>query len=286
MEILANIAFQSLAYASVLYLISVGLSVTLGLMGFVNLAHGIFAMAGGYLAAVAVGATGVPWPVMLVLSPLLVAVGAAVLERVLFARLYGRSELDQVLFCIGLIFIAGAVVRLLFGPMLRPMPLPPVLMQQVQAGPFQFYAYKLLVIGIGALTAAGILFGLERTRAGAMIRAAVENRGMAESVGLRTSALFTATFALGGALGALGGMLGVDVFGLNPAYAFDVLVYVQVVVAVAGLGTLRGSFLAALGIGVLQTVSAYYVPALGTTILFLAVFLLLLLRPRGLFGRV
>jgi branched-chain amino acid transport system permease protein len=286
MEILANIAFQSLAYASVLYLISVGLSVTLGLMGFVNLAHGIFAMAGGYLAAVAVGAAGVPWPVMLAMSPLLVAVGAAVLERAVFARLYGRSELDQVLFCIGLIFIAGAVVRLLFGPMLRPMPLPPVLMQQVQAGPFQFYAYKLLVIGIGALTAAGILFGLERTRAGAMIRAAVENRGMAESVGLRTSALFTATFALGGALGALGGMLGVDVFGLNPAYAFDVLVYVQIVVAIAGLGTLRGSFLAALGIGVLQTVSSYYVPALGTTILFMAVFLLLLLRPRGLFGRV
>jgi branched-chain amino acid transport system permease protein len=286
MDILVNIAFQSLAYASVLYLISVGLSVTLGLMGFVNVAHGIFAMAGGYLAAVAVAAAGVPWPVMLVLSPLLVAVGAAVLERVLFARLYARSELDQVLFCIGLIFIAGAVVRLLFGPMMRPMPVPPALMQQVQVGPFAFYAYKLLVIGTGALTAAGILFGLERTQAGAMIRAAVENRGMAESVGLRTSALFTATFALGGALGALGGMLGADVFGLNPAYAFDVLVYVQIVVAIAGLGTLRGSFIAALLIGVLQTVSSYYVPALGTTILFLAVFLLLLLRPRGLFGRV
>ena len=110
--------------------------------------------------------------------------------------------------------------------------------------------------------------GWERTRIGAMVRAAVENRGMAESVGLRTTALFTATFALGGALGALGGMLGADVFGINPSYGFDVLVFVQIVVAVAGLGTLRGSFLAALGIGLLQTLSAFYAPALGTIILF------------------
>ena len=286
MGVIVDIAFQSLAYASVLYLISVGLSVTLGLMGFVNLAHGIFAMAGGYLTVLAVSSYGVPWPVMLAASPLIAAVLAALLERVLYARLYGRSELDQVLFSIGLIFIAGALVRLLFGPMLQPMPLPSALLRQLQLGPFSFYAYKLLVIGIGALTAAAILFGLERTRAGAMIRAAVENRGMAESVGLRTSSIFTATFAFGGALGALGGMLGADVFGLNPAYAFDVLVYVQIVVAVAGLGTLRGSFIAALLIGLIQTLSAYYVPALGTIILFLAVFLLLLLRPRGLFGRI
>lgn len=286
MGILIDLAFQSLAYAAVLYLISVGLSVTLGLMGFVNLAHGIFAMAGGYLAAVAITGYGVPWAAMLVLSPLAVALLAAVLERGLFARLYARSELDQVLFCIGLVFIAGALVRLLSGPMMRPMPIPAVLLQHVQAGPFSFYAYKLLVIGIGGLVAAGILLGLERTRLGAMIRAAVENRGMAESVGLRTSVLFTGTFAFGGALGALGGMLGADVFGLNPAYAFDVLVYVQIVVAVAGLGTLRGSFVAALLIGVVQTVSAYYVPALGTVALFLAVFVLLLARPRGLFGRI
>ena len=286
MGVLVDIAFQSLAYASVLYLISVGLSVTLGLMGFVNLAHGIFAMAGGYLAAVAVSGFGVPWPVMLVVSPLAVAVLAAGLERALFARLHGRSELDQVLFCIGLVFIAGALVRLWLGPMMRPMKLPDTLLQHVQAGPFSFYAYKLLVIGIGALVAAGILLGLERTRLGAMVRAAVENRGMAESVGLRTAAIFTGTFAFGGALGALGGILGADVFGLNPAYALDVLVYVQIVVAVAGLGTLRGSFVAALLIGVVLTGSAYYLPALGTVILFLSVFVLLLVRPRGLFGRI
>lgn len=286
MTVAVEIAFQSLAYASVLYLVAVGLSVTLGLMGFVNLGHGIFAMAGGYLAAMAITGWGVPWAVTLVLSPVLVALMAGVLERGLYARLYGRSELDQVLFSIGLIFIAGALTRLAFGPLLQPVPLPDVLRQSVQLGPVSFYVYKLVVIGVGALTAAAILFGLERTRAGAMIRAAVENRGMAELVGLRTSTIFTATFALGGALGALGGLLGADVFGLSPSYAFDVVVYVQIVVAIAGLGTLRGSFLAALLIGLVQTLSAYYAPALGTIILFLAVFLLLLVRPRGLFGRI
>ncbi len=286
MASLVAVAFQSLAYASVLYLISVGLSVTLGLMGFVNLAHGIFAMAGGYVAAAAMAQWGVPWLAMLVAAPVLVAVAAAVLERLLYARLYGRSELDQVLFSIGMIFVAGAVAQLLFGPLLQPLHVPAALSVSVRAGPFSFYLYKLVVIAAGLLVAASVYAGLERTRMGAMVRAAVENRGMAESVGLRTSSLFTVTFALGGGLGALGGILGADLFGINPSYGFDVLVFVQIVVAVAGLGTLRGSFLAALFIGVLQTLSAFYAPALGTIILFGAVFLLLLLRPRGLFGRI
>lgn len=283
---IADIVFQALGYGSVLYLLSVGLSVTLGLMGFVNLAHGIFAMAGGYLAAIAVSRWGLPWPAMLVLAPVAVAALAALLERTLFARLYGRSELDQVLFCIGLIFIAGALIRLSFGPLMQEMPLPAGLRANVAFAGSSFYAYKLLAIGIGLLTACTLLLALDRTLAGAVIRAAVENRGMAESVGLRTSAIFTATFALGGALGALGGILGADVFGLNPAYAMDVLVYIQIVVAVAGLGTLRGSLLASLLIGLIQTLSAYYLPAFGTILLFVAVFLILLLRPRGLFGRV
>ncbi|MUO78745.1 branched-chain amino acid ABC transporter permease [Agrobacterium vitis] len=283
---LVEVAFQSLAYASVLYLISVGLSVTLGLMGFVNLAHGVFAMAGGYIAATAISVWGLPWPLVLLCAPLAVALLAAVAEKLLYARLYGRSELDQVLFCIGLIFIVGALARLFFGPLMRPVVIPAFLAQNLTVGPFSFYLYKLVVIGIGILTAAFILFVLERSRIGAIIRASVENRGMAESIGIRTKHVFMATFAFGGSLAALGGMLGADVFGLNPSYAFDILVYVQIVVAVAGLGTLRGSFVAALLVGTVQTVSAYYVPAFGTVMLFLLVFILLLVRPRGLFGRV
>ncbi|QSY98009.1 branched-chain amino acid ABC transporter permease (plasmid) [Rhizobium bangladeshense] len=286
MSILVDIAFQALAYASVLYLISVGLSVTLGLMGFVNLAHGVFAMAGGYLAAMAIAEGGTPWPIMLILAPVAVGIIAAIAERLLYSRLYGRSELDQVLFCIGLIFIVGALARLLFGPLMRLVPLPASLTQNIAVGPFSFYVYKLVVIAIGAVTAALILLALERTRVGAVIRAAVENSGMAESIGIRTKFVFTATFAFGGALAALGGMLGADVFSVNPSYAFDILVYVQIVVAIAGLGTLKGSFIAALLVGTIQTLSAFYLPSFGTIILFLSVFVLLLVRPSGLYGRI
>lgn len=283
---LVDIAFQALAYASVLYLISVGLSVTLGLMGFVNLAHGIFAMIGGYVAATAIAAFGASWWAMVLVAPLLTGLIAVVIERLLYSRLYGRSELDQVLFCIGLIFLASGLTRLGFGPLLKVIPVPPALAVHLDVGGFHLLAYKILVVGIGMATALGILFGLEKTRIGAVVRAAVENRGMAESVGLRTGLVFTLTFALGGALAALGGIIGSDVFGLNPAYPFDVLVYVQIVVAIAGLGTLRGSFLAALAIGTVQTLSAYFVPEFGTIILFSSVFLLLLVRPQGLFGRI
>jgi len=286
MSILVDIAFQALAYASVLYLISVGLSVTLGLMGFVNLAHGVFAMAGGYLAATAIAEGGTPWPIMLILAPVAVGIIAAIAEKLLYSRLYGRSELDHVLFCIGLIFIVGALARLLFGPLMRPVPLPASLTQNIAVGPFSFYVYKLVVIAIGAATAALILLALERTRVGAVIRAAVENSGMAESIGIRTKFVFTATFAFGGALAALGGMLGADVFSVNPSYAFDILVYVQIVVAIAGLGTLKGSFIAALLVGTIQTLSAFYLPSFGTIILFLSVFVLLLVRPSGLYGRI
>jgi branched-chain amino acid transport system permease protein len=280
-----DILFQTLAYASVLYLISVGLSVTLGLMRFANLAHGVFAMAGGYLAAIAVTSGGLSWYAALLVAPIGVGLIAAGLERLLYARLYGRPELDQVLFCIGLIFMAGALARQIFGPLVQTIPVPPALMVSIEAGGASFLGYKVLTIAVGATVAGAVFLALERTRAGAMVRAAVDNRGMAESIGIRTRTLFTATFALGGALAALGGIVGAEVFSINPAYALDVLVYAQLVVAIGGLGTARGAFLSAMLIALIQTVSAYVVPELGTTLVFSSVFLFLLWRPQGLFGR-
>jgi branched-chain amino acid transport system permease protein len=285
MQLIVNLGFQTLAYASVLYLVSVGLSVTLGLMGLINLAHSIFAMAGGYFAVVVCGKYGLPWYAALVTAPLVVALFAAAIERALYARLYGGDELDQVLFCIGLIFVAGALARILFGPLQMSIAVPEELTTVLRVGAFNFYSYKLFVIALGAFTAIAVLFGLERTRFGSMVRAAVENRGMAESVGLRTRWIFTSTFALGGALAAVGGLIGADLFAINPSYAFDTLVYVQIVVAVAGLGTLRGSFISSLLIGSIQTLSGYFFPEFGTILLFLAIFVLLFLRPQGLFGR-
>jgi branched-chain amino acid transport system permease protein len=279
-----EIIFQSLAYASVLFLLSIGLAVTLGLMGFINLAHGVFAMAGAYLAASAMRHYGAPWLVAVIGAALAAAVLAAVAERLLYARLYGASDLDQVLFSIGLIFVAGAVAKILFGPLVTQLPQP--LTGVVRVGGFAFDAFKLVIIATGAATALAVLLSLERTRLGAAIRAAVENRGMAQSVGLRTDRIFTLTFALGGLLAAIGAIMGSGLFSLTPNYALDILIYVQIIVAIAGLGTLRGVYIASIGVGLLQVLAGYFAPASGTILLFTAVFLLLLLRPRGLYGRI
>ena len=279
-----EIGFQILAYASVLYLISVGLSITLGLLRFVNLAHGVFAMLGGYLAAHAISGAGLSWWLALLVVPPVVALVAALIERVLYSRLYGRGELDQVLFCIGLIFVAEAVARAVAGPLVMPVPIPPSLATTFMLAGVPLLRHKIAVIAIGVVTAAGVLAALNRTRAGAVVRAAVDNPGMAESIGLRTRAIFTTTFALGGALAALGGIAGAEVFAINPAYAIDVLIYAQLVVAVAGLGTPRGAFLSAVLVSLVQTLSAYFLPALGTTLLFTTVCIFLLWRPQGLFG--
>lgn len=284
MRTAVEIGFQTLAYGCILYLISVGLSVTLGLMRFANLAHGIFAMAGGYLAALLIERAGLSWYVALAVVPAIVAIAAALVERLLYARLYGRSELDQVLFCIGLIFIVGALARRIAGPLVVTLPVPEALSRTVAAGGVAFLLYKVLAIGVG-FGVAGMVRRLDRTRAGAVVRAAVDNAGMAESLGLRTSRIFTVAFALGGGLAAVGGIIGAEVFSINPFYALDVLVFAQLVVAIGGLGTTRGAFPSAMIIAGIQTCSAYYAPAFGTTLLFAAVFLFLLWQPRGLFGR-
>jgi branched-chain amino acid transport system permease protein len=279
-----EIIFQSLAYASVLFLLSIGLAVTLGLMGFINLAHGVFAMAGAYLAATAMRQFGAPWLVAVIGAALAAAVLAAVAERLLYARLYGASDLDQVLFSIGLIFVAGAIAKILFGPLVTQ--LPPPLTGTVRLGGLVFDSFKLVIIATGAATALAVRLSLEHTRLGAMVRAAVENRGMAQSVGLRTERIFTLTFALGGLLAAVGAIMGSGLFSLTPNYALDILITMQIIVAIAGLGTLRGVYIASLGVGLLQVLSGYFAPASGTILLFTAVFLLLLLRPRGLYGRI
>ncbi|HUN45537.1 MAG TPA: branched-chain amino acid ABC transporter permease, partial [Stellaceae bacterium] len=213
-----SIAFHGLALAMVLYLVSVGLSITLGLMGFVNLAHGAFAAAGGYLALTAMNRLAVPFPLALALA--FVAVGAigVALERLLYRRLYGASELDQVMFTIGLIFIAVAVAKLIWGPLALPVQPPPYLRGDVDLGFRSFPAYRSFLIAAGAVVVTLLWLGLERTRFGAQIRAAVDNRRMAQSVGINTGRLFTLTFALGSALAALGGAIGADMLAINPDY--------------------------------------------------------------------
>jgi branched-chain amino acid transport system permease protein len=282
---LVSIAFHGLAYAMVLYLISVGLSVTMGLMGFVNLAHGVFAMAGGYVAVTLMNRAGVPFFPALALAFAIVALASMALERLLYARLYGAAELDQVLLTIGLVFMAGAAAKFLWGSLPLPVRLPEYLGGQIDIAGRAFPTYRSFLILGGAVIVTVLWLGLERTRFGAQIRATVDNRRMAQSLGINTALLFTCTFALGSGLAALGGALGADILAIDPTYAEEHLVFFLIVVAVGGLGSIRGPFVAALLLGIADTACKYLIPEFGAFFIYAATLCLLLWRPHGLFGQ-
>jgi branched-chain amino acid transport system permease protein len=281
---LVSIAFHGVAYGMILYVISVGLSVTMGLMGFVNLAHGVFAMAGGYILTAGLARVGLPFPVALAAAFIVVAAASVVFERLLYARLYDAGELEQVLFTIGLIFMAVAVAQAVFGMLQQPVLLPDYLKGQYSLLGRDFPAYRVFVIAVSGALIAALWFAVERTLWGAKVRAVVDNRAMAQSIGIDTRRLFTLTFALGSGLAGLGGALGAEIIAIQPTYPFEHLVYFLIVVAVGGLGSLRGTFAAALLIGVADTACKYWLPQFGAFFIYLATIVLLLWRPAGLFG--
>jgi branched-chain amino acid transport system permease protein len=280
-----TILFFGIAYGMILYLISVGLSVTMGLMGFVNLAHGVFAMLGGYATVTSMNRFGVPFLPALAIGCVLVAALGFVLERTLYRHLYGRSELDQVLFSFGLILVSVAMVRIAWGPLAQPIQLPDYLKGQVKILDITLPAYRLALVGFGAVVIAGLWFVFDRTLFGARIRAAVDNRAMAQSIGINTSRLFAAAFGLGTGLAALGGGLGADVLAIAPAYPLQYMVYFLIVVAVGGLGDIKGPFVAALVIGLSDTACRYFLPEAGSIFIFAFVFIVLIWRPNGIMER-
>jgi len=282
---ITTILFFGIAYGMILYLISVGLSVTMGLMNFVNLAHGVFAMLGGYATVTFMNRYGVPFLAAVVIGCILVAALGFVLEHTLYRRLYGRSELDQVLFSFGLILVAVAIARIAWGPLAQPMRLPDYLKGQVEIFNVTLPAYRLALVGFGTAVIGGLWFVFDRTLFGASIRAAVDNRAMAQATGINTNRLFALAFALGTGLAALGGGLGADILAIAPAYPLRYIVYFLIVVAVGGLGNIKGPFIAALAIGLADTACRYFVPEAGSIFIFAFVFLVLIWQPRGIVAR-
>lgn len=280
-----SIAFHGTAFAMVLYLVSVGLSVTMGLMGFVNLAHGVFAVAGGYFMTALMMQAGVSFYLAVPAAMIAVAVLAVPLERFLYRPLYGADELDQVLMTMGLVFMSVAAGKYFWGPTAQPFYPPAALSGQLDFGARSFPAYRSFLIGSGVVLVTLLWFGLERTRFGAQIRAAVDNLRMAQSVGINTSRLFTLAFALGSALAALGGALGAEILAIDPGYALEHLVYFLIVVAVGGLGTIRGPFVAAMLLGISDTAFKYLLPEFGAFFIYALTMAVLLWKPRGLFGQ-
>jgi branched-chain amino acid transport system permease protein len=281
----ASMVLGGLAAGMVLFIVSVGLSVTMGLMGFVNLAHGGFAMLGGYVIVLLMRNYGVSFYLALVMGFITIAAVSIAFERLLYRRLYRASELDQVLFTIGLVLIFIASVTLVIGPENQPLVLPPELRGQTNLGFIEYRTYSLVLIVVGIAIVTALWLGFERTRMGAQIRAAVDNRRMAESLGINIDRLFTFTFAFGSGMAALGGGLGAEFLGLDPQYPLKYLVLFLIVVAVGGLGRVTGVFYAAAIIGILDFVLKQYFPQGGTVFIYAMTILLLLWRPQGLFGR-
>lgn len=283
---LTTVLVFGLAYAMLLFIISVGLSITMGLMGFANLAHGSFAMAGGYITVTLVSRMGVPFAPALVISFIIVALLSIVFERLLYRHLYRRSELDQVLLTIGIVFASIAGVTFIWGPDPQLILMPEYLKGSVDLGFNTFPKYRAFMIVAGAVIVAALFYGLERTRIGAQIRAAVDNRRMAESCGINTGRIFTWTFALGSGMAALGGGLGIQILGgIKPVFAFEYLVIFLIVVAVGGMGNIRGTFFAALLLGIIDFAGKFYFPEGGAFVIFAVTIIVLLIRPQGLFGK-
>jgi branched-chain amino acid transport system permease protein len=280
-----GVIFDGFAYGMLLFLLSVGLSVTLGLMNFVNLAHGAFAMLGGYIAATLMNALGWPFLATLPIAFALTGAVSVAFERTLYRRLYRARELDQVLLTIGLVFMSVAVAAFFYGTQQQPVRLPQYLRSYTTISDVNFSHYRLFLIVVALAVTLVLVLALERTRFGAQVRAAVDNQRMAQGLGINVELVFAVTFALGSGLAGLGGALAIEIVGLDPNFAFTYLIYVLIVVAVGGLGSIRGSFLAAVLLGVSDAAGKYYVPSLGSFLIYLVMITLLLWRPSGLFGR-
>ncbi len=280
-----GVLFDGIAYGSLLFVISIGLSVTMGLMNFVNLAHGAFAMLGGYACAVLMNRAGVPFLATLPVAFVVAALAGIVLERTLYVRLYRSTPLDQVMFTIGLVFMSIAATTYFFGPSQQPVHLPDFLRGQVQVAGIGLGAYRMFLIAVVAVITLALHLLLVKTRFGAQVRASVDNAVASAGLGINVNRVFGVTFALGSGLAGLGGALGIDVLGLDPTFPFKYIVYFLLVVAIGGAGTIKGGLVAAIVLGICDVAGKYYVPEIGSFIIYFLMVLLMILFPAGLYGR-
>ncbi|MFL4991760.1 MAG: branched-chain amino acid ABC transporter permease [Microvirga sp.] len=280
-----TILFDGIAYGMLLFVLACGLAVTLGLMNFVNLAHGAFAMAGGYVTAVLMNRYGVPFLLTLPLAFIVPALAGLVLERTLYKRLYTRSHLDQVLFSIGLVFMAVAAVDYAMGSQQQMIQIPTWLQGRVEIFGIQVGLYRSFIIAVCGVLVVALQFILTQTRFGSRLRAAVDDPRVARGLGINVSVIFAATFAVGSGLAGLGGALGAEILGLDPTFPLKFMIYFLIVVTVGGTTSITGPFLASLLLGIADVAGKYYVPSLGAFVIYTLMIVVLVLRPQGLFAR-
>lgn len=284
-----TILFDGVAYGMLLFILAVGLAVTMGLMNFINLAHGAFAMVGGYITILLMQRAGVPFLVCLPLAFLGAAVLGGVLERTLYRRLYGKPHLDQVLFSIGLTFMAVASVDYFVGSTQQILQLPEWLKGRTELGEGAWMLgmghYRLFIIAVCAGLTIGLQYILAKTRFGSRLRASVDDQRVAAGLGINVNVVFFSTFAVGSGLAGLGGALGADVLGMDPTFPLKFMIYFLIVVAVGGTSSITGPLLAAILLGIADVAGKYYIPKLGAFIVYSLMIVILVWRPQGLFVR-
>ena len=282
-----TLLFDGVAYGMLLFILAIGLAVTLGLMNFINLAHGAFAMAGGYTTVLLMQHAGLPFLVCVPLAFVVTALLGALMEATLYRRMYNKPHLDQVLFSIGLTFMAVASVDYFVGSTQQLIQLPEFLKGRTEwlDGALGMGHYRLAIIGVCAVLAVVLQLLLVRTRFGAQLRASVDNQRVAAGMGIHVNKIFLSTFAVGSGLAGLGGALGAEVLGLDPIFPLKYMIYFLIVVAVGGTSTLTGPLLAALLLGIADVAGKYYVPKLGAFIVYALMMAILLWRPQGLCAR-
>jgi len=281
-----TILLDGIAYGMLLFVLSCGLSVTLGLMNFINLAHGAFAMVGGYVTALLMNRAGVPFLVTLPLAFFVPAALGVVLERTLYRRLYGASPLDQVLFTIGLVLMAMPIANYFLGDQAQQVHLPTWLSGRIEFHGVGIGIYRLFIIGVCGVIAAALQIFLVKTRFGARLRAAVDDPRVASGLGINVDLLFAITFAVGSGLAGLGGALAADVVGgIDPSFPLKFMVTFLIVVTIGGSNGILGALVGSLLLGVLDVAGKYYVPSIGAFIIYLVMVVTLILRPQGLFAR-
>jgi branched-chain amino acid transport system permease protein len=280
-----TILFDGIAYGMLLFVLACGLAVTLGLMNFVNLAHGAFAMAGGYITVILVNRLGLPFLASLPLAFVLTAVIGLALERTLYVHVYSKTPLEQVLFTIGLVFMSVAAVDYVMGSQQQFVSIPSYLQGQINLFGVGIGRYRLLIIAVCGLLTIALQFSLARTRFGSRLRAAVDDARVARGLGINVNAVFAVTFAVGTGLAGLGGALGAEILGLDPIFPLKFMIYFLIVVTVGGTSSITGPFIASLVLGIGDVAGKYYVPQFGAFIIYIIMIVVLIWRPQGLFSR-
>ena len=263
-------------------LIALGLSLIFSLGGIVNLAHGAFYAIGAYLA-VSIGRT-LGFTGAVLLSPIAVGMLGVAIERLLFRRFYKADPALSLLLTFGLAMVAEQALRWIFGASPIPFSIPPALKGQILVGDFIYSKYRLLMLAVAVLVVAGLWFLLRRTPYGRVVRAGVQNPDMVAALGISLAPYMASVVALAVALAALAGVLLAPISGVHPAMGADILTASFVVVVIGGLGSFWGVVLAAVIVGVVRGLTVFFFPPAAEASMYVLMLLVLLFRPRGLFG--